>query len=734
MTATPEIVWLSDGLDYGDARATANALAKLGNLRVLSDAPGRGPLALRPAVNDARGFRAMVVRGDTRGTPSGAVNAIGIHGEQLATAPFKFAEGKNTTEAQVRLPIEVRNEMAMLAIGNEDSAGSVQLMDSSGKRRIVGIASAGTLESENVYLSDTYYLRRALAPYADVRSGPLNDLIGSDIAVLFLADVAKVSGDEHDKIASFVKSGGVVIRFAGERMTGDTDDLIPVKLRTGGRYLGGAMAWGSPQHLAAFPENSPFRGLEIPGEVTVTRQILAEPSVELSDRTWARLADGTPLVTARASGKGWIVLFHITASPSWSSLPLSGLYVDMLRRLVQLSSGVRPTDMATDSNAVYPAAQMLDGNGRLHKAPADMPPIRANILSKTKASAQHPPGLYGASGVQVALNAFGNRDTLTPLRDIGRSVAYYSASRVIALQPPLLAIAAFLLLLDALISFWLRGFLTTPRRLASAASVLLVALLIATPRAHADDGFDMGVANSSHLAYVKTGLPDVDATSRAGLFGLSLVLKTRTTLAPLDPIGVDIAHDDLSFFPLLYWPMDPREKDLTPAEISKLSDYMRNGGTIVFDTRDLTLGTSPGPNSPGQQTLRRLAKGLDLPPLQTVPGDHVLTKTFYLLQDFPGRWDGGKVWVEALPPPEPGMPAPARGGDGVSPVVIGGNDWAAAWAVDKDGRTLNACIPGGDQQREMAFRFGVNLVMYSLTGNYKTDQVHAPALLERLGK
>jgi hypothetical protein len=131
--------------------------------------------------------------------------------------------------------------------------------------------------------------------------------------------------------------------------------------------------------------------------------------------------------------------------------------------------------------------------------------------------------------------------------------------------------------------------------------------------------------------------------------------------------------------------------------------------------------------------LRRLIAKLDLPPLEPVPSDHVLTKTFYLLRDFPGRWDGGKVWVEALPPAEPGAAAsPARGGDGVSPVIIGGNDWAAAWAVDAQGQPVVDVAPGGARQRELAIRFGINLVMYTLTGNYKADQVHVPALLQRL--
>ena len=159
---------------------------------------------------------------------------------------------------------------------------------------------------------------------------------------------------------------------------------------------------------------------------------------------------------------------------------------------------------------------------------------------------------------------------------------------------------------------------------------------------------------------------------------------------------------------------------------------MRNGGTILFDTRDLTVGAVRGEASPGQQTLRRLTAGSDLPPLEQLPADHVLTKTFYILRDFPGRWIGGQLWVEALPPPPKNGAAPARGGDGVSPVVIGGNDWAAAWAADKNGNPQFPVVPGGEAQREMAFRFGINLVIYALTGSYKADQVHVQAILERM--
>jgi hypothetical protein len=731
----PEIVWLSDGLDYGDADATAAALAKLGHVRLLTDGRGRVPLALKPERNQANGFLVTVIRAGADAARSGDVSAIGAHGEALANAHFTIPAGDSETTARLSLPLEVRNETNRIVITNEESAGALRLLDSSAKRRAVGLVAAGNLESEQPLLSGTYYLQRALTPFADVTSGTISEALNRNVSVLMLSDVARITGSDYDAVSHFVDNGGVLVRFAGGRMMSGTDDLVPVKLRIGGRYLGGALNWSQPQHLAPFPDASPFRGLSIPSEVTITRQVLAEPSVDLGDHTWARLADGTPLVTATQHGKGWIVLFHVTASPAWSNLPLSGLYLDMLHRIVDLASGARPGDMGTDAAAVYPPYATLDGFGHSEKPPAEALPVRGSDLAKIKPSAQHPAGLYGNEGAQVAINAVDASTTLLPMGDLGVPTSIYSGTSTHELEAPLLALAILLLIIDAIIALWLRGHLAIPRNLFSRFGVFLLAgFLIFPPHARADDAYDMKAALDTRLAYVVTGVPDVDDMSKAGLTGLGAYLKARTSYEPEAPIGVDPDHDDLSFFPLLYWPMDPREKDLSPAAISHIEDYMRNGGTILFDTRDLTLGAARGPDNPGEQTLRRLVSKLDLPPLQVVPGDHVLTKTFYLLQDFPGRWDGGKVWIEALPPPDPDAgPEPARGGDGVSPVIIGSNDWAAAWAVDASGQPLVACSPGGDEQREQAVRFGINVVMYALTGNYKTDVVHAPALLKRLG-
>ena len=729
LSERPQIFWLSDGLDDGQGQSLRRTLLSQGNSLHLFG-PDRPALGLLPPRHDGTGFTLTAIRASAGAPQRVQIAAIGAKGETLSDAPLNFRAGETSGQAHITLPLEVRNQTARLEIQGEDSAGAVQLLDSGGAERRVGLVSAAATENEQPLLSDVYYLERALSPFAEVAKGTIGELIDHHIAVLFLADIGKISGTDRDAVQKFLKGGGVLIRFAGPRMSNGTDDLVPVMLRTGGRYLGSAMAWNQPQHLAAFPLTSPFNGLSAPGEVTVSRQILAEPSADLANRVWARLADGTPLVTGRQSGGGWIVLFHITASPAWSTLPLSGLYVDMLKRLLALSAGT-PTAALAKLSSLAPLT-MLDGFGRLQPPTPDITPIAARDFERATVSSKHPPGLYGAHGVASALNELNAQSTLTPLALPG--MESYGAARTIALEPYLLALAALLLCLDALLSLWLRGYL--PQRVLSiTAASLLVLMLLPTAMARADDVIDERAALDTRLAYVVTGLSDLDQTSKAGLTGLGMALRARTSYEPQEPVGVDIRRDDLSFYPLLYWPMDPREKNLSPQEITKLNDYMRLGGTILFDTRDLTLGAVRGEASPGNQTLRRLTQGLDLPPLEPVPADHVLTKAFYILKNFPGRWTGGQVWVEKLPPAEKGKERqPARGGDGVSPVIIGGNDWAAAWALDPTGRPLYEPVPGGELQREMALRFGINLVMYALTGNYKTDQVHAPALLERLGR
>jgi hypothetical protein len=220
-----------------------------------------------------------------------------------------------------------------------------------------------------------------------------------------------------------------------------------------------------------------------------------------------------------------------------------------------------------------------------------------------------------------------------------------------------------------------------------------------------------------------TGDGTVDDIVHAGLVGLSDYVNRRTAAALAEPAAVVPGVDDLSVYPLIYWVVMPDTDSLPGAAVAALNQYMANGGILLIDTRN--GGSGEGFAAGAETALERAARGLAVPVLAELTQAHVLARSFYLLNEFPGRFAGDQVWVQR---------DQDRSNDSVSPVIIGGHDWASAWAVDAQGRNPYATIPGGARQRVLAYRFGVNLVMYALTGNYKGDQVHIPALLERLGQ
>jgi hypothetical protein len=510
-----------------------------------------------------------------------------------------------------------------------------------------------------------------------------------------------------------VEQGRLLVRFAGPRLAERQDDLLPVRLLAGDRQLGGAMSWSQPAGLAAFPAGSPFAGLSVPAEVKVTRQVLAEPGARLSEATWAQLADGTPLVTAATRGAGRIVLFHVTANADWSDLPLSGLFVDMLRRLVALSAGVAPEEDA--STTPLAPAEVLDGFGEMAAPPPAAAAATARELAEAIASPRHPPGLYGPENGRRALN-LSNRmpDPLAAPTIPGATEAPIAgAAPERALAPWLMALALALLVADLLISLPLRGLLR--------AGAAALALMVAAPAAHAAQAPNPALA--TRLAYIVTGDAQVDQVSREGLSGLSGYVNQRTAANLAVPAAVVPGEDDLSFYPLIYWPITAAAPQPSEPMIAALNRFMANGGIILIDTRGGGSGEGFAPGA--ADALEQISHGLVVPALAPLTTAHVLARSFYLLADFPGRFSGATVWVQR---------DQDRSNDSVSPVIIGANDWAGAWAVDDAGRNPFAVIPGGARQRTLAYRFGVNLVMYALTGNYKGDQVHVPALLERLGQ
>ena len=750
-------LWLSDGLAQSGRAALLSTLQNRGDVEVIET--GQPLFALEPPQLSDGIITLYAIRLPNRMDQSVTIRAHGTdpngRSQIISTVTAEFTEGATRIPVQISLPAELRERVSLFDIGGQTSAAAVSLTGNSLLRREVALISEGADREGLELLSPLHFIAKAYAPSAELLSGDLTTLLPANPDLVVLADIAKLSKTEETALGQWVAEGGLLLRFAGPRLAASDlsrsteHPLMPVRLRAGGRTVGGAMSWGAPKSLAAFSPNSPFFGLEIPDDVRVSAQVLAQPDPSLSQRVIAMLADGTPLVTRKQSGKGQIVLFHVTANAEWSSLPLSGLFVQMLERLSQSVAGSQP-DTASLQGTIWQPSQMLSAQGQLEPA-TRLAGIAAEKLFDAPLSAEIRPGLYTHAKEQVARNVIATDSRFLPaVWPNGTNLRGLSDRSERPLGGWCLMLSLLILLVDVLATLSLSG------RLVSTAAVLclLATLSNIRPASAQDntatheqtmDGLEGAVVSEKAwqassqltLAYVVTGNRQVDSISKAGLDGLSQTLFARTSVEPAAPVGLDLERDTLTFYPLLYWPMTADQPTPSSKAYRKINGFLKSGGMIVFDTRDGDIAGF-GTSSPNALKLQKITYGIDIPALEPMPQDHVLTRAFYLLQDFPGRYTQPDIWLEAAPQAiEKAEGMPFRNlNDGVSPVVIGANDWAAAWAVDAQGRQMFPIGRNASQsrQRELAYRFGVNLVMHVLTGNYKSDQVHVPALLDRLGQ
>ncbi|RUX76476.1 DUF4159 domain-containing protein [Mesorhizobium sp. M7A.F.Ca.US.006.04.2.1] len=752
---------LADGLAAKGDEAAFNTLLSKNAARVVWATADRLSLTgLTAADNQVDGFALTAIRAPGDPAPAQVTaGAFDDKGRRIADATLTFSPGETTATGTMAVPFELRNDFASIALDGERQAGAVRVLDESSKRRRVGLLSQAEADQAQPLLSPLYYIRRALQPFADLvepSSADLADAIPQILdqkpAMIVMADIGTIPGQVRQRLVDWVDNGGTLVRFAGSRLAtaGDDDDLLPVRLRTGERSLGGALSWTSPQPVTEFPKAGPFADLAPPTEVTVSRQVLAEPTPDIVERTWAALADGTPLVTGLKKGKGTLVLFHVTPEATWSNLPISGSFVEMLRRIVQLSrnqgAAIANAEAAAASLAPY---RMIAADGSLVPPTPDARPLvpGAGALPVTF---ENPPGLYGSETGVFAHNLLEADSTLAPLArpqiTVPVSSIQYAFDESRNLKGALVAAALVLMLLDTLAVFWMGGlFSRRPRRAGAMATTAAVLIALGSLFGHADlaraddakpgDEIAIEAISKTRIAYVLTGVPGDDSISRAGLEGLTRFLVEKTALEPGAPAGVDISKDELSFYPLIYWPIDPAAPMPSQAAIARIDAYMQQGGTVLFDTRDqFANGIGADSTSPATERLRDILGNLNVPPLEPVPSDHVLTKSFFILPEFPGRFAGSPLWVEASLDASNAENRPVRTGDGVSPIMITANDFAGAWAVDENGDPLLPTVPADPMQRVYALRAGVNIMMYMLTGNYKSDQVHVPILLERLGQ
>ncbi len=214
----------------------------------------------------------------------------------------------------------------------------------------------------------------------------------------------------------------------------------------------------------------------------------------------------------------------------------------------------------------------------------------------------------------------------------------------------------------------------------------------------------------AHLHYASGSWNPREGAARK----LMLEVEKRTSIL-VEPItaAVEPESEELFRYPFIIWSGDRAFDPFSEEAVVNLGVYLRAGGFILID------GCEGVPDGGFDRSVRReLARIMPSTPLQPVPSDHVIFKSFYMLDQPWGRVDASDV-LEAIPQDDRLM------------VVYTPNDVEEAWARDNFGNYLYDVSPGGERQRDLAYRFGVNCVMYALCINYKADQVHVPFILKR---
>ncbi len=712
-----DVVWLSSGLTSNGSRQLYNEVSDYASLKIYHPNDAALPLVLSNEKDTISSHNYLI----SRAVPSQINQAITLLGQNknntvLEQNSLSFSGNALTVEFEHITEKSVRSEK--LRVAGQTTAASVLLLGKGGEKPYVGIATSDAEESDSTFTDSEYYLTRALQPFAKVTVGtPQTLLEEKNLSVLILPDISTLPIEQLDKLEKWINKGGLLLRFGGPS-TAQIDQLpTAVPMQKGERALGGDLTWEQTQTLAEFSESSPFYGLELSDNITLKKHLLAKPEETKPENIWASLSDGIPFVTAAKYNRGLVVYIHTTADPSWSDFPLTGMYIEILKKIISMSD--RPAEAFQQSakgNVFLSPVLVLNAKGELVKPSPLFKSFSIAEQDTIEPNSLNPPGIYSYKGLNKALNLGNTIGQIEPTTTLNGNESLFSildGNNERDFKPLLLKIALLLFFVDWAVMLYLmrlsdnlKSLFARYKRQFSSLIILSFLCFIPANISYAQNN-DINNISNMHLAYFKTGNAFLDNKSRNGLTQLQNTLIARTSVEPYGVMPLDIENDTLLFYPFIYWYVTVEQQSLSEKAKTKLQSYIENGGLVIVD-----LGTPAAVQSGSSETefFLSLVDGINLPPLQQISDNHPLRRSFYLLDKLHGRYDSPNVWASY---------DPDNLENSVAGLIIGGNDWAGAWASGTN---------------EMANRTGINLTMYALTGNYKSDQLHLPFILERLGQ
>lgn len=675
------IVWLSSGA-YTDFPADLqDALENYGSLTVLTPPPAMA--WIREWRNNTLTLQRLTVEGGRQGQ----LVWLDGQGHPLGSQNFDWQLGQASLHVQAVMPAGKQHQVHGVRLAGQNHAGAVWLMDPPG---LPPVGIVGEAQSSGTpLLNPVYYLNNALRTLGQQAPiGSLTTLLGQHLPALILPDVA-LTAAEQKTLQEYVQQGGLLIRWLGpvSLAAAHTDHLYPLSFLPDVRQAQSLTAQGGALHAARWPAASPLQDIKLPVDLTFTQMLNLKPAND-QGQIWAQLQNQMPWIAAQQMGKGKLIAVYTTATPEWSNVAITGLMPELLAGLLRQAGQTENADTPNDIQLVL--RQAVNESGQL------MPPATSSTITRAQNGAlqitqQTLPGLYRGQNDQVFLNLGAQWQTLRVFQrwPDNTNFDYTTAPSVDQDLGIYLWLLAFLLfLLDSCLTLGMRGMLPNlfNRKNNMNAAGLVLVLLLAHP-VHATEGVN--------LAYIRDNAAD---TLPAVLQIVQEALNSRTTAVLGPPTAIDPATTNLAPFPIVFW-APTHAAPLSDTAAQAIQQYLEKGGLLLLFA----------PDDP--KILTTVTQNLRLPALQTAPASHVLWRSFYLIQPDQLPNNAQEIWLDQA--------AIAHSAQIAHVIILPSS-------------LLNGFGELSDGEGESSIRLLINCMIYALTGDYKTDQVHLPYILKRI--
>lgn len=632
---------------------------------------------------------------------------------------------KFITIINARIPINIRNKIDFFQISKQTSPISKVLLNGGNKKRNIGITSYSDQGIQSQFANGNYYVKKALEKKYNVQEGNLEKLLNNEIQIIFIDDLYTVKSNLETKLLKWMSNGGTLIKFGGEKLASDITNqsfnTINDYLSLTGEIadLNSKLSVKKSIKISNIESSSPFYGLEMSNEIEVKKYLQTKSNLSNDDlEVWMKLENGTTLISSFPYSKGRLIFFHLPCNNSWSNFSLSYSFLDILERIVDQTKGIN-----SNKDRFLKPFLTLSGFGELEKPSSQNLSLKNfNENKKVEINYTHPPGLYKDSEGIISLNMSDYLILDFKLHSYDEKYIFkiVEKNKSISLMPIFLMISIFLFMMETFITLFQRQLIIFDKKMFFK-SIIFLFMMIQSNNAFALSEKDTEMLRGNKIGHILSGNKKIDDLSANGLNVISSFVSSKTASIFDKPKSINLDKDDLYFYPLIYWPITRNFEEIKDKQKKKVESFIQDGGLLLIDCN---IEKSSLEFSVCLSNTEKFFRTMQVSKFTVLDNKNPISKSFYLLKSFPGRRNN-TVYVAYNN---------SKSTDNAASIVLGSNYWAEAWAKDDNNRYIFPLLENMENQRLISLRFGLNLIIYALTGNYKTDQVHIPEILKRMDK